>query len=59
MVVVPIEGRPRVYLHVDTHEDEVRLRGWLRRSAVFRRLPAQIVQALDDLDRRDRGDEAA
>lgn len=61
VVVVPIEGRPRLYVIADSREDELRLRGWLRRAAVFRQLPQLVDQLLDNLDERDGNgaDEAA
>jgi hypothetical protein len=43
----------RVILVAETYEDELRLRSWLRRSAVFAALPAIAQWLLDDLDRID------
>jgi hypothetical protein len=43
----------RVMLLACTHEDELRLRAWLRGSTVFEVLPALVEWVLDDLDRLD------
>jgi hypothetical protein len=43
-----------IVLLAESHEDELRLRSWLRRSAAFAALPALIEGLLDDLDRIDR-----
>jgi hypothetical protein len=42
-VVIPLEGRPTLHVHADTHEDELRLWSWLRRSRA-------LSAALRDLD---------
>jgi len=44
-----------VRLHASSLDDEVRLRLWLRRSELVKRLPVLIAQALDELDRLDDG----
>jgi hypothetical protein len=38
----------------ETHEDEQRLRLWLRHSEQFRLLPKILERLLDDLDEQDR-----
>jgi hypothetical protein len=42
-----------VMLIAETHEDELRLRSWLRRSEAFAALPALLANLLDDLDQLD------
>jgi hypothetical protein len=61
VIVLGLEQRPRLYLVCDSREDEIRLRGWLRRAGVVRQIPQLVDQLLDSLDRQDRNgeDEAA
>jgi hypothetical protein len=42
-----------VMVLADSHEDELRLRSWLRRTPAFEDLPAFIAGLLDELDRID------
>jgi hypothetical protein len=53
VIVIPLEGHGRILLDAETFEDELRLRGWLRRAPVFERLPAILERLLDDLDLMD------
>jgi hypothetical protein len=53
VIVIPLEEHGRIVLDCETHEDELRLRAWLRRSPVFERLPAVLARLLDDLDEID------
>jgi hypothetical protein len=53
-VVIPLEEYGRILLDAETLEDELRLRAWLRRSAVFERLPQALARLLDDPERIDR-----
>ena len=54
VVVVELEQPGRIVLVAGSHEDELRLRYWLRRSTVFANLPAILNGLLDDLDNVDR-----
>ena len=54
IIVLPLEGRSRIILDALTHEDELRLRRWLRVSKSFLALPQVAAQLLDDLDEVDR-----
>jgi hypothetical protein len=46
----------RVFLMADSHEDELRLRSWLRRSKAMADLPDMARRLLDDLDELDERD---
>jgi hypothetical protein len=52
-VVFALEEPGRLLLVADTHEDERRLRSWLRRSQVLAMLPALLDRLLDERDERD------
>jgi hypothetical protein len=51
---IPLEGHASLRIHARSHEDELRLRDWLRR-ALFRRtsLSGEITRWLDELDVRE------
>jgi hypothetical protein len=49
-IVLELEQLPELRLLADSAEDELRLRAWLRRSDVLRRLPELLERLLDDLD---------
>jgi hypothetical protein len=53
LIELRLEETGRITLVADTHEDELRLRAWLRRSPAFERLPAILQGLLDDLDQID------
>jgi hypothetical protein len=50
---LPLEGVGRFVLVAATHEDELRLRRWLRASSAVADLPAMLHALLDDLDDAD------
>lgn len=50
VIVLPYEGHGRVIFDAASHEDELRLRAWLRSSDVFAALPDLLARLLDDLD---------
>jgi hypothetical protein len=50
--------RALIVLLADTHEDELRLRLWLRSSTALRLLPRLLARLLDELDRIDEEDAA-
>lgn len=52
-VVLELEQAGRIMFEADTHEDELRLRRWLRRSSAFEALPDILGRLLDDLDEAD------
>jgi hypothetical protein len=54
VIRLALEQPGRVELHAATREDELRLRRWLRGSAVWERLPGLVDRLLDDLDDLDR-----
>jgi hypothetical protein len=58
VIRVPLEGSGEMMLSAQTHEDEVRLRRWLRRSMAVHALPELLTQLLDDLDRADQQEAA-
>jgi hypothetical protein len=58
IVRVPLEGHGRITFDADSHENELRLRRWIRHSHVLEALPDLVAQLLDDLDRHDRRDAA-
>jgi hypothetical protein len=49
-----LEQPGMVAVLAETHEDEQRLRLWLRHSEQFRLLPKILERLLDDLDEQDR-----
>jgi hypothetical protein len=49
-VVVPLEERAQLVLFAESHEDELRLRAWLRRTPGLERLQQALVDLLDELD---------
>jgi hypothetical protein len=57
LVELQLENHGRIWLDAESYEDEVRLRRWLRASAAFERLVADLAKLLDDLDRDGQGDE--
>ena len=54
IVELELDQTGRIFLAADSHKDELRLRGWLRRSNAFRHLPTLLERLLDDLDEIDR-----
>jgi hypothetical protein len=52
-IELPIESHGRITLQAATHEDELRLRHWLRGSSQWRALPVIVARFLDDLDEHD------
>ena len=54
IVLIPLECRARLQIVATSHEDELRLRDWLRR-AIDRRasLSSEIVRWLDEIDVRE------
>jgi len=54
IIVLELEQPGQIVLDADCYEDELRLRGWLRRARAFRQLPANLERLLDDLDAVDR-----
>lgn len=60
IVEIPIEGKFRPRILADTHEDELRIRGWFR-AALQRRAPFsdELERWLDELDEHDRERRAA
>jgi hypothetical protein len=53
LIEVPIEGAARIQIQSDSFEDEVALRGWLRRSRILDNVAAALVELLDNLDAYD------
>jgi len=51
---IPYEGVVQITLEADSHEDELRLRRWLRRSRSLAALPQVLERLLADLDEFDR-----
>jgi hypothetical protein len=50
LIEVPIEGAARIQVQSDSFEDEVALRGWLRRSRILDNVAATLIELLDRLD---------
>lgn len=50
VVVVALGGVPTIVFDAASHEDELRLREWLRRSEMLERLAGQFLHVLDDLE---------
>jgi hypothetical protein len=50
---VTLEEPPRVTIRAVSHEDELRLRHWLRRAGAVNRLAEAVRAALVELDQRD------
>jgi hypothetical protein len=53
VIRLELEQTGCVVLDADTAEDELRLRTWLRGSAVWAHLPELVGKLLDDLDQLD------
>ena len=58
IVIFPLEGKAIVHFDAVTHEDEIRLREWLRSGRVLAELPDALRDLLDDLDGFNRGEAA-
>jgi hypothetical protein len=54
VVVLPLEQPAGIRVDARSHEDELRLRCWLRKSSALRALPAVVTCVLDELDEQDR-----
>jgi hypothetical protein len=53
IIRLPLEGSASVIIAADSHEDELRLRGWLRRCGQLGELAALLPRLLDYLDDTD------
>jgi hypothetical protein len=53
VIEVPIEGAARIQVQSNSLEDEVALRGWLRRSHMLDDVAVALVELLDRLDHMD------
>lgn len=53
VIVLELEQPGQIVFACESPADELRLRGWLRRSDVFARLPELLDRLLDDLDEID------
>lgn len=59
VIELPLESVGRISLVCESHEDELRLRSWLRTSGAFADLTAILGRLLDDLDAVDAESEGA
>jgi len=57
-LILRLEEPGEAILAADSHEDELRLRAWLRRTHAVEQIPAILERLLDELDDRDLGQAA-